>query len=166
MKLTVRIIAETVAEHYSVTYRELLSIRKTVAAAEARMVTYWLARQFTALSLPQIGRALGDRDHSTIHAGIRAIDERRGTRPALFETLGILQLALQSIERAMARANLTPPGDVDPLAVAWRIMVSDRDTIAPAKDEILALAIAVIGAEHEAQSQQQNTPTAEEPTHV
>lgn len=166
MRLTVRIIAETVAAHYGIGYRDLVSHRRPEPVVEARLVTYWLARQFTDYSLPQIGAALGDRDHSTIHHGARTVEQRLGRSSSLAEAVATLETALRAIELTMARASLNPPGDVDPLAVAWRVMASDRDAISPSKDEILALAIAVIGAEHEVQSRQQKIPTAEEPSHV
>ena len=41
--------------------------------ATARFAIMWTLREYSGLSLPQIGRALGDRDHTTVmHACRRA----------------------------------------------------------------------------------------------
>ncbi len=45
----------------------------------ARHIAFWLMRTHTSLSLPQIGRTLGDRDHTTVMNGVRRVDERLKT---------------------------------------------------------------------------------------
>ena len=66
----VRIIANT----FSVSELELLGQRRTKNVITARHVLYWLCREVTPYSLPEIGRRLNDRDHTTILHGIRRID--------------------------------------------------------------------------------------------
>ena len=46
---------------------------RTHSVAKARFAYYYLARHYTSKGLPEIGRACGDRDHSTvIHGSARA----------------------------------------------------------------------------------------------
>lgn len=39
-----------------------------------RNVIYFLARKYTMLSMPMIGRMVGGRDHSTIHHGLKKVE--------------------------------------------------------------------------------------------
>jgi hypothetical protein len=77
--ITVRAIA-TVVEAWSrdngspVTWHEIVSVRRARAVCRARALVIWLARRHTSLSLPQIGRQLGGRDHTTILYNCRVVD--------------------------------------------------------------------------------------------
>lgn len=48
--------------------------RRWVHLVRARHVAFFVGREFTALSYPQIGRAFGDKDHTTIMHGCRVVD--------------------------------------------------------------------------------------------
>lgn len=69
-------VLEAVAHSYSVAMVELVGRGRTKAVAEARQLSYWLLRRLTRMSFPEIGRALG-RDHTSVMAGIKAIERRR-----------------------------------------------------------------------------------------
>lgn len=49
-----------------ITRNELLSGRKPAEFVHARHIAMYLAREYTTLSLPQIGRAM-NKDHTTVH---------------------------------------------------------------------------------------------------
>ena len=49
-----------------VTRNELLSGRRPAEFVHARHIAMYLAREYTTLSLPQIGRAM-NKDHTTVH---------------------------------------------------------------------------------------------------
>ena len=53
---------------------DLCSNRRTLAVVKSRQIAYWLARSFTLLSYPGIGRRLGDRDHTTVMHGCKRVD--------------------------------------------------------------------------------------------
>lgn len=67
-------IVRIVANQFSVSEMALLSQRRTKNVITARHVLYWLCREVTPYSLPEIGRRLDGRDHTTILHGIRKID--------------------------------------------------------------------------------------------
>lgn len=71
---SLRQIKDAVCEEFGVTLLDLESSRRTRAIARPRQVTMWLGRHLTPLSLPQIGKGLGYRDHTTIMHGIASID--------------------------------------------------------------------------------------------
>lgn len=66
-----RIVADIA--HVSVT--DLRSARRAREVARPRQVAMWLARKYTPLSLPSIGRAIGNRDHTTVMHAARRVDE-------------------------------------------------------------------------------------------
>ncbi|TEU16579.1 MAG: chromosomal replication initiator protein DnaA, partial [Anaerolineales bacterium] len=73
--LSVDQIIEDVAQFYNLETKDLLGRRRTKDIVTARQVAMYLAREETNASLPQIGRALGGRDHTTVlhgYAKIRA----------------------------------------------------------------------------------------------
>src|SRR5690606_6984630 len=62
---------------FGITYTELKSHRRNREVVFARQaICYWLCRR-TEMSLPQIGRMLGGRDHSTILWAKKAYPAKR-----------------------------------------------------------------------------------------
>lgn len=59
--------------HYDVTQIDLISSRRTKDVVRPRQVVMYLARYFTAMSLPQIASRLGGRDHTTALHGVNKI---------------------------------------------------------------------------------------------
>jgi len=70
LQIGVRIISE-VALQYGLSSRDIKSQRQSGNLVEARHKTAWRLRNETLMSLPQIGRLLGGRDHSTIISSLR-----------------------------------------------------------------------------------------------
>ncbi len=79
--VTVDLIIDTVARHFTIERETLLSQNRSRQLVLARQIAMYLCRELTDLSLPAIGNALGGRDHSTvIHANNKIkslIKERR-----------------------------------------------------------------------------------------
>ncbi len=71
--LSVDRILEAVAQFYNLETEDLLSPRRSKDIATARQMVMYLAREETGASLPQIGRALGGRDHTTVLYGYEKI---------------------------------------------------------------------------------------------
>ena len=76
LSVTIHDIQSLVAQRFGVTVLDLVSDRRGRAQARPRQVAMWLARHTTTHSLPAIGRAFGDRDHSTVIQAIRRVEER------------------------------------------------------------------------------------------
>lgn len=64
-----------VAQEFGVSTLDLDSSRRTAHICKARHRLWWLGRKYTALSLPQMGRLTGGRDHTTVLHGIRRYEE-------------------------------------------------------------------------------------------
>jgi chromosomal replication initiation ATPase DnaA len=66
---TIRTIQRTTCDVFGVKLSDLLSARRHAPIVRPRLVSMYLARELTGLSLARIGHATGGRDHScTIHA--------------------------------------------------------------------------------------------------
>lgn len=74
--VTVESVQRVVAEYFSVSIDELRSERRTQTIVFPRQVAMYLSRELTDMSLPQIGRLFGGRDHTTIHYGHDKIAKR------------------------------------------------------------------------------------------
>jgi chromosomal replication initiation ATPase DnaA len=71
------IIAQTSAK-YGVSVIDMKSARRTrYALTQARFEACWRARRETLLSLPQIGRFLGNRDHTTVLHAVKQYEAMR-----------------------------------------------------------------------------------------
>lgn len=75
-KLSVDKIIKTAARFYGVSKMDLVSSRRTANIVGPRMVAAYLAKTMTARSLPEIGRRIGGRDHTTILHSVRKIEKR------------------------------------------------------------------------------------------
>ncbi|MGD9925255.1 MAG: helix-turn-helix domain-containing protein [Pseudorhodoplanes sp.] len=67
-------IVEEAADVFGVSVIDLLSKRRDRPVARARQSAMWVAKHLTRHSLPEIGRALGDRCHTTVMHGCRKIE--------------------------------------------------------------------------------------------
>ncbi len=76
--LTVKVddIQRAVCKHYGISRRDMLSHRRTLNLIVPRHVAVYLAKKMTALSLPQIGRLFGGRDHTTMLHSVRKMEAK------------------------------------------------------------------------------------------
>jgi hypothetical protein len=70
---TINEIKKVVCQHYPVTPRDLVSRRRDAEVVRPRQVVCFLAKSMTPHSLPEIGRRLGNRDHTTVLHSVRKI---------------------------------------------------------------------------------------------
>ena len=67
--ITAELIVEVVAEHHNLTPSEIYSKDKSRNISYPRQIVMYLCRKLTDLSVTEIGRILGNRDHSTVLHG-------------------------------------------------------------------------------------------------
>jgi len=67
-------IKQAACKYFDVTLVDLDSARRTLELVYPRQVVMYLAKTLTGKSLPEIGRRLGGRDHTTVLHGIRKIE--------------------------------------------------------------------------------------------
>jgi chromosomal replication initiator protein len=87
-------IQHTTAAYFRIPPIEMTSARRARKVARPRQVAMYLAKQLTPLSLPNLGRRFGNRDHTTIMHGIRVIEDLIDTdatmRRTVTELMGML----------------------------------------------------------------------------
>jgi chromosomal replication initiator protein len=76
-------IVELVAREWKISESELLGRDRSQKVAEPRQVAMYLMRKETDASLPQIGEALGGRDHTTVMYAIEKISNQIETKSEL-----------------------------------------------------------------------------------
>ncbi len=82
-----------------VSEKVFLSAERSRDIAWPRQRAMYLARTLGQRSLPAIGRAFGDRDHTTVLHAVRAVDKRRGISDSGEDELlaEVLSLAVQDM---------------------------------------------------------------------
>ena len=87
-------IQELVGHSFGVSREELVGATRAATPVRARQVAIYLTRELTDLSLPQIGRLFGGRDHSTVLNSIRRVEARRAESPDFAARLDELRSAV------------------------------------------------------------------------
>ncbi len=75
-EITVEYIAETVADHFGITVKDLLSSKRNSNIVFPRHICMYLRRELTGNALAEIGSKLGNRHHSTILHSIELIEKK------------------------------------------------------------------------------------------
>jgi chromosomal replication initiator protein len=71
-----------VGEYYGLTPDEITAKGRSIGeVVRARQIAHYLARKMTGRSYPEIGRQIGDADHSTVIHGCRKIEALLTTNP-------------------------------------------------------------------------------------
>jgi chromosomal replication initiator protein len=84
-QVSIENIQKTVAEYYKIRTSEMLSAKRNRSVARPRQVAMALAKELTKHSLPEIGRAFGGRDHTTVLHAVRTIKTLKDGDAALEE---------------------------------------------------------------------------------
>ena len=95
-KINVENIMRVVSQRFSVALEDLTSKSRKKSFTTPRHISMYLIRKFTQLSLPEIGRRFGGRDHTSVMAGIRKIQ-----RNLKVDTT--LQQAIEELEQRLKR---------------------------------------------------------------
>ncbi len=89
-------IQQRVAETFGISRAELIGSSRAATPLRARQVAIFLTRELTDLSLPQIGRLYGGRDHSTVLNSLRRVEAGIGSDPDLASRVEELRGAIHN----------------------------------------------------------------------
>jgi chromosomal replication initiator protein len=92
--ITVEVVLKAVASYYGVKSSDLKSGRRHKSIAGPRAIAMYLSRQHTSSSYPDLGRAFGDKHHTTIIAAVEKIAKRMKDDPALRGELHAIETTL------------------------------------------------------------------------
>lgn len=100
VEITAPLIIEQAAEFFGVSPDALRGSRKTKALVHARQIAMYLCRELTDLSLPQVGKEFGGKDHTTVMYSERKIDKEMNEKRATYDEIQ------QLTSRIKAKARL------------------------------------------------------------
>ncbi|MGD9737688.1 MAG: chromosomal replication initiator protein DnaA [Solirubrobacterales bacterium] len=89
-------IQQRVAERFGISRAELIGSSRAARPLRARQVAIFLTRELTDLSLPQIGRLYGGRDHTTVLNSLRRVEASLGEDDDLSQRIRELRRAIHS----------------------------------------------------------------------
>lgn len=89
-------IQQQVAERFGISRAELIGSSRAATPLRARQVAIFLTRELTDLSLPQIGRLYGGRDHTTVLNSLRRVEASLAEDEALSQKVAELRTAIHN----------------------------------------------------------------------
>ena len=98
-------IKAVVARHNGLTVADLESACRKRTMAWPRQIAAYLCREMTQCSYPEIGRAFGDRDHTTVLFSFRKIARLRADSAELEATLETYRADIRSVAEARMAAE-------------------------------------------------------------
>jgi chromosomal replication initiator protein len=93
-------IQRAVCNHFRLTNAELLSKDRHKSVAFARQVAMYLCRQRLRSSFPELGRAFGNRDHTTVMSAVRRVEVLRQKDPQVAAHLEAIEQRLAAGDEA------------------------------------------------------------------
>ncbi|MEJ7730913.1 MAG: chromosomal replication initiator protein DnaA [Polyangiaceae bacterium] len=93
--ISVEDIQRAVCHHFHLRSIDLTSKDRHKSVAFARHVAMYLCKQRLKCSFPELGRAFGNRDHTTVMSAVRKIEAQRDTDPQV-------RAHLEALERKLA----------------------------------------------------------------
>ena len=94
--VSVEDIQRAVCNHFRLSSSELLSKDRHKTIAFARQVAMYLCRQRLKCSFPELGRAFGNRDHTTVMSAVRRIEAQARKDPQVMAHLEAIEQRLAS----------------------------------------------------------------------
>lgn len=95
-QISIENIQKTVADFYKIKVAEMYSKKRTRSLVRPRQMAMSLAKELTALSLPDIGDAFGGRDHTTVLHACRKMIELKEKDATLAREYALLLQVLTS----------------------------------------------------------------------
>lgn len=95
-RISIENIQRTVAEYYKLKLADLMSKTRRRSVARPRQMAMCLAKELTTLSLPEIGREFGGRDHTTVLHACKTINTLKQSDNILNSDYETLIRTLQS----------------------------------------------------------------------
>ncbi len=90
-KVTIDYIQTTVCQYFKISKNEMLSSRRSRYLVRPRQTAIYLSKILTSKSLPEIGRAFSNRDHTTVIHSVKTIDNLKKEDNELNNNIDILK---------------------------------------------------------------------------
>jgi len=77
--VTVELIQKITCEHFGLKIQDIKAKKRTKEISNARQIAMYIAKQMTHLSLTEIGKYFGGKDHATIIYACRQVEKKKGS---------------------------------------------------------------------------------------
>ena len=84
-------IIDSTAEMFGFPVDQIIGGSRRRPLVDARQIAMYVTRNMTDLSYPDIGKAYGNRDHTTVMHAVRKIEAHMGERRQIFDKVQELQ---------------------------------------------------------------------------
>lgn len=98
-EITPALIKAQTAGYFETTVNDLCSPSRSRYLTEARQIAMYLCRELTELSLPQIGKEFGGRDHTTVMHANKKITQMMKSKPQIFDHVNELTNQIRQAAR-------------------------------------------------------------------
>ena len=92
-------IISIVAEHFNITEEDICGTQRSSKIVRPRQIAMYLCREMTDIPLAMIGKAMGNKDHTTVMHGFEKIDKELQTSETLTNTIEILKKKINPFRR-------------------------------------------------------------------
>ena len=94
--ITPDLILQAATKLFGLTAEEMLSSSRTRPLVNARQISMYVCRELTDLSFPQIAKAFGKSDHTTVIHAVNKIEKQMAERRAVYEQVNELTQLVKS----------------------------------------------------------------------
>lgn len=84
-------VMQVCSRFFDISMNDIKSIRRHGPVVRCRQIAMFLTKEFTLRTLPEIGRAFGNRDHTTVIHAVRKIERKAAEDPELAAELDVLR---------------------------------------------------------------------------
>ena len=102
-------ILTAVAEYYNLTIEELLSENRSYHITRPRQIAMYIGSKMSKLSLAEIGRRTGDKDHTTVLHAVRVVGRRRAENEVIDHQIKTLCRQLRCVSPANGQKQCNSP---------------------------------------------------------
>jgi len=92
-------VIQVIADYFEVPLKQILSPVKIRTVVKARQIGMFLTRELTPLSLAQVGKRFGGRDHTTVLYALRCVEKLVAKKPELLEEIELLRTRISNRRR-------------------------------------------------------------------
>jgi len=96
-QITLDEIQIKVADYYRMKLHEMHTARRSRDVARPRQIAMYLSKRLTQKSFPDIGKAFGGRDHTTVMHGVKAIEKLIQTDKQMADDVQLLEKMLTGV---------------------------------------------------------------------
>jgi hypothetical protein len=89
-------IKEAVCEHFGVKLNDMLSHRRSGSIVIPRQIAMYLCKELTTSTLEMIGRAFGDRNHTTVLSAIRKMQRLIPEMPEMAQDISEIRRRIEA----------------------------------------------------------------------